>query len=79
MLPKLHVAKLGEGLAVRIPKPVAEQLGIHEGSAVEIVPSGDRVVIRRENPSLDDLLARITEDNLHAEQDTGSPQGNEQW
>ena len=76
MLPKLHVAKLGEGLAVRIPKPVAEQLGIHEGSAVEIVPSGD---IRRENPSLDDLLARITEDNLHAEQDAGSPQGNEQW
>ena len=79
MLPKLHVAKLGEELVVRIPKLVAERLGIHEGSAVEIVPSGSRVVIRREIPSLDDLLARITEDNLHAEQDAGPPQGNERW
>lgn len=79
MVPKLHVARLGKGLAIRIPKPVAEQLGIHEGSAVEIVPSGGRMIVRREVDNIDDLLAQITEDNLHAEQDTGPPQGNEQW
>lgn len=73
------VAKLGKRLAIRIPKPVAEQLGIHEGSAAEIVPSGVRMIVRREIANLDDLLAQITEDNLHAEQDTGPPRGNEQW
>ncbi len=79
MIPKLHVAKLGNGLAVRIPKTVAEQLGIQEGSAVEILPRGDRMIIRRETFNLDDLLAQVTEDNLHAEQNTGPSQGNEEW
>ena len=79
MISKLHVAKLGTGLAVRIPKPIAERLGIQEGSTVEILPHGDSMIIRRETYSLDDMLARISRDNLHAEQDTGPPQGDEEW
>ena len=39
MISKSHVAKLGNGLAVRIPKPVAERLGVQEGSAIEILRS----------------------------------------
>lgn len=35
MVPKLLVARLGKGLAIRIPK----LLSIHEGSAVELSPS----------------------------------------
>ena len=49
MVSKLHVASLGKGLAIRIPRPVAEQLGIHEGSAVEIVSSGGRMIVHRES------------------------------
>ena len=79
MIPKLHVAKLGNGLAVRIPKPVAEQLGIQEGSAIEILSRGDRMTIRRETFNLDDLLAQVTEDNLHGEQNPGPSRGNEEW
>ena len=28
---------------------------------------------------LDDPLSRVTADNLHPEQETGEPQGNEHW
>lgn len=79
MIFKSHVAKLGNGLAVRIPKPVAERLSIQEGSAMEILPRGDSMIIRRETYSLDDMLAQINEDNLHLEQNTGPSQGNEEW
>ena len=33
---KSHVARWGGSLAVRIPKSIAEQWGVHEGSAIEI-------------------------------------------
>ena len=79
MISKSHVTKLGNALAVRIPKPVAEQLGIQEGSAIEILPRGNSMIIRRETYNLDDMLAQINEDNLHPEQNTGLPQGNEEW
>ena len=66
-------------LAVRILKPIAEQWGVHEGSAIEIVSRGDQVVMRKRTYSLDGLLARITPENLHQESDTGPAQGNEEW
>ena len=44
---KAHVSKWGTSLAVRIPKPIAEQWGVEEGSAIEIVPRGDRLVLQK--------------------------------
>ena len=75
----LHVRKWGSSLAVRIPKAIAEQWGVSEGSAIEMEARGDRVVLRKRIYDLADLLARVTADNLHPEQDTGAPLGNEQW
>ena len=74
-----HIAKWGTSLAVRIPKPIAEQWGVHEGSAIEIVSHGDQVVMRKRTYNLADMLDRVTEDNLHPELDTGPAQGNEAW
>ena len=34
---KAHIAKWGTSLAIRIPKPIAEQWGVEEGSAIEMV------------------------------------------
>ena len=76
---KSHVAKWGTSLAVRIPKPIAEQWGVHEGSAIEMVSRGDQVVMSKRAYSLADMLARVTADNLHSEVDTGPAQGNEEW
>ena len=74
-----HVRKWGSSLAVRIPKAIAEQWGVSEGSAIEMESRGDRVVMRKKAYDLDDMLSRVTADNLHPEQDTGGPQGNEKW
>jgi len=74
-----RISKWGTSLAIRIPKAIAQQWGVREGSAVEIVPRGDHVVLRKETYNLDDMLAQVTDDNLHSEQDSGSAQGNEEW
>ena len=76
---KSHVSRWGASLAVRIPKPIAEQWGVQEGSAIEIVPRGDQVVLRKKTYDLADMLAQITPDNLHPEQDSGPAQGGEDW
>ena len=76
---KSYVAKWGSSLAVRIPKPIAEQWGVHEGSAIEIVSQDDQVVLHKRSHSLTEMLARVTADNLHSELDTGPPAGNEGW
>ena len=74
-----HVAKWGSSLAVRIPKPIAEQWGVREGSAIEIVPHGEQLVLSKRRHSLSEMMARVTPDNLHSEVDTGPPVGNEGW
>ena len=74
-----HIARWGASLAVRIPKPVAEQWGVQEGSAIEMISQGDQVVMRKKANDLDDMLDRVTEGNLHPGADTGPARGNEAW
>ena len=74
-----RVSKWGTSLAIRIPKTIAQQWGVREGSAIEIVPRGDHVVLRKETHDLDEMLAQVTDDNLHSEQESGPAQGNEEW
>ena len=61
-----HVARWGNSLALRIPKAVADRLGLGEGRAVELTVEADRLVVRAQHraPRLDDLLAGITPENL---------------
>ena len=77
--PLFAVIKWGNSLAVRIPKPIAEQWGVREGSAIEIVSRGDQVVLRKRSYNLDDMLANVTSDNLQSEMDTSPALGNEEW
>ena len=76
---KSHISKWGSSLAVRIPKPIAEQWGVREGSAIEIISRGEQLVLRKRTYNLADMLAQVTADNLHPELDTGPAQGNEEW
>jgi len=75
----LHVRKWGSSLAVRIPKAIAEQWGVSEGSAIDMASYGDQVVMRKRPYNLADMLSQVTDDNLHPEQDIGESRGNEQW
>ena len=75
----LQVGKWGSSLAVRIPKAVAEQCGISEGSAMEMDVKSGRIVMWKRNYDLKDMVSRITVDNLHPEEDMGPSRGNERW
>ena len=74
-----HVAQWGTSLAVRIPKPLAEQWGVHAGSAIEMTMDGERLMMTKRAYDLDEMLSRVTHENLHTEWDTGPGQGNEVW
>lgn len=75
----LQVGKWGSSLAVRIPKAVAKQCGISEGSAMEMDVQSGRIVLRKRHYDLADMVSRITPENVHPEVGTGPSRGNEQW
>jgi antitoxin MazE len=62
---KLKVAKWGNSLAVRLPKKVADELGLQPGSIVDLEKQGSRLAIETAQPGkiphyrLEDLLAQI--------------------
>lgn len=79
MAAKTRVATWGSSLAIRIPKPIAEQWGVQDGSAIEIVPDGDSLMLRKQVFDLVTLLEQVTPENLHEETDAGISEGKEAW
>jgi antitoxin MazE len=69
--------KWGNSVGVRLPKPMLEQIGLTEGSQVELRVEGDHLVIRREQSKLADLLARCRPENRPDPIDFGPPVGRE--
>lgn len=77
-----HLRKWGNSLAIRIPKLLAAQLGLVNHSLIEFSLRGQELVItpaKRTNLKLSDLLAGVTEENLHEAIDTGPAVGREAW
>ncbi len=79
------ISKWGNSLAVRIPKQIAIEAGIEEGSEVELKASKHAIVITRRarggkrRYSLDELIDGITAENLHSTIEWGKPLGKEVW
>ena len=79
---KTRVQKWGNSLALRIPKSFATEIGLQRETAIEISLADGKLVITpvaKPKPSLKQLLAKVTKENLHHEVDTGSAAGNEIW
>jgi len=77
-----QVKKWGNSLALRIPKPMAEEMGLEEDSPVELTLVEGKLMlvpVTKTSLSLADLLAQVTPENLHGEVDTGAPVGREIW
>ncbi|MBN1250115.1 MAG: AbrB/MazE/SpoVT family DNA-binding domain-containing protein [Anaerolineae bacterium] len=77
-----RVKKWGNSLALRIPKPLAIEAGIEEETLIELVLEEGRlhiVPVAEPEPTLEQLLAQVTEENRHGEIDTGASQGVEVW
>ncbi|MCM0593253.1 MAG: AbrB/MazE/SpoVT family DNA-binding domain-containing protein [Gloeotrichia echinulata IR180] len=76
------VAKWGNSLAIRIPKIVAEQAHLTEGTDITLTVSGNSIVItpkKRKKYTLDELLEGMTPEKFHPEVETGDALGNEAW
>jgi antitoxin MazE len=79
---RVPVQKWGNSLALRIPKPFAEDVGVSEGTVVDVSISKGRLIaapVGRRRARLEDLLRRVTKRNLHGEVGTGPAVGREAW
>lgn len=76
------VQKWGNSLALRIPKAFAVDAQIDSDSLVEISLVEGTIVITPVPDTewtLDELLAGVSDDNIHGEVDTGAAVGVEAW
>jgi antitoxin MazE len=76
------IKKWGNSLALRIPKALAEEAGLHYELSVELLLLDGKLVIAPIEPpklDLEAMLDQITEDNLHSEVNVGPAVGKEVW
>jgi antitoxin MazE len=74
-------AKWGNSIGVRIPAAIAGEIGVMENTSAELTVQGHCLVLEpvTEVPvfDLDELVAKITDENRHEEIRTGFAAGNE--
>ena len=79
---KTKIRKWGNSLGLRIPRGLASEADVGDGSTVDItVENGDLLIrpVRRRRYSLAQLLAEVKDRNLHGEVSTGDRVGKESW
>ena len=79
---RTRVQKWGNSLALRIPRAFAAEAGLQRETPVELSLANGKLVIApvaKPKPTLKQLLAKVTKENLHHEVDTGPAMGNETW
>ncbi|MBK9305130.1 MAG: endoribonuclease MazF [bacterium] len=75
---RLRIQKWGNSLALRIPKPFAQEIRARQGSEVDVALVEGKLVVspvEQEAPNLEELLAGVTRENLPAAVDFGPPVG----
>lgn len=77
------VRKWGNSLALRIPRTVARDTHLEDGTVVEVaVREGTLIIERARKPkryTLEELVNGITKENIHPSVDTGPAVGREEW
>lgn len=77
--------KWGNSIGLRIPTGLLAELDLSENSAVDLRVEDGKLIVapkqqrRKWKYSLEELLAGVTEENIHPETDWGSPVGDETW
>jgi antitoxin MazE len=72
----------GNSIGLRLPKPMLEQLGLKEGSRVDVAIEDGRLVIeplRHKRLTMAELLEGISPDDRPELLDWGPPVGREVW
>jgi antitoxin MazE len=76
---KAKIQKWGNSLAIRIPKPFANEIHLENNSSVEITLKDGALVVEPFSVELDfdALLKKVNKKNLHKLVDFGPPIGRE--
>jgi antitoxin MazE len=77
----VKIQKGGKGLGVRIPKSLAQNASLREGTSVDPRVEDGRLVIVSAGKKyiLAELVSKITPQNRHPETDWGPPVGKDAW
>ncbi len=76
---QMVIKKWGNSLGLIIPKIIAKDLDIKDGTSVEVQELNGNIVISPKKYKLSDLLEKIDESNKHEETDFGKAEGKEAW
>lgn len=79
---KAQLAKLGNNLAVKLPRRVVDSAGLQEGDRLNLSVGKDGTIVMwlaDRKCRLGDLVSEITPMNRHDETDWGTPVGKEIW
>jgi antitoxin MazE len=74
-----HIDKWGNSLGLRIPKNLAKKLHLHVGTPVVLDIENGSLVVKTPRFNLDDMLDKITSENLHHIALDDTLKGNEEW
>lgn len=76
------IQKWGNSLGLRIPKNIAQDAGVGEGTTVDLTLKDGQLIVspaRSRSYDLKHLLAKVTPQNIHEEIEYGGPFGREVW
>lgn len=77
-----RIGKWGNSLAVRLPKAFADEMNLVENASIVMMLKDGTLIIapdREPKWKLEELLAGVTQENIHGEWKTGRPVGKEPW
>jgi antitoxin MazE len=81
---RAQLKKWGNSLALRVPTGLLAELNLSENSTVDLRVEDGKLIIapmqkKKWKYSLEELLAGVSEENIHPETDWGSAVGEELW
>lgn len=78
-----NIQKWGNSLGVRLPKSIADSQSLKAGSRVVVTETASGIAIdvvkKKKYNTLEEMLAGVTDENIHEEMDWGTSVGKEIW
>ena len=60
---EIELRKWGNSIGLRIPSKIAQSIGLDESSTIELIQSGESLIIKKKEAlDLDELIASIPDD-----------------
>jgi len=78
---RVVLSRWGNSLGLRLQRSVIEEAGLQGGDRLDVAVEGGRIVLSPVRPQyrLEDLLGKITPENVHDEIDWAVRRGKEAW